>query len=300
VLAAQVLRRIDVAPIVAAVVMSFYLINEQFNSVLYLGQLNVYVAAGLVWSVALAAVAPMASSILFVLIVLLKPSGWLLGIPFLWLWYKKWKAMIPAAVIGLALFILPGLHTWQAYLQSSQTGTIHQWLAEHVLEPNAPNSALKPIAALIGGSPTQIMLVYYGGMVLYLSLWVGVLIAFMRKKTNLVAIGAATMLVSFLLGPISWNEHLVFLVPFLLLSILAAYTDNLRCKLTAMRSLWWALGGIGFVYVFCFSCPAFPAGALGRLNVLIAKPWHCIAAAALLTQGISAVRLLMTKHGLSE
>jgi hypothetical protein len=170
---------------------------------------------------------------------------------------------------------------------------VHYWVNIHSFEPGTPNYALRMMASVIEGTPARVKLFELGFTGLYALSFLAVLASFVRSQTSVYAVAACAMMVSFVLGPISWIEHTVFMIPFLVLLGFTTQETYRQAGFSAETSFWQSWGVLFVAGLFSFSILNFPAGAVARFNVLAAYDWHTMAATGLIGQAVACVRLFL-------
>jgi|GEM_PF-5749685 len=294
--AALLVGKASAAPRAAVGYMAFLLVVHMYNTILYLGQLNLMVAAGMLGSLALASAFPVLSAILLVVTIVLKPTGWLMALPVLWLWRSRPAAWTVLVLLGGILFLLPGIAGWQAYFTSLKTGILHFWVMEHAQSRAAPNQAIGVIAQLIEGPAVRVLLFKTVSTTVYTLAFLLPFVGFFLRQISIYTASAAAMLLSFVVGPVSWEEHTIFMLPFAMLASLATESMYSQAGVSAERGRWQAWGTPLVAAMFGFSIINWPPGAAARLNVLVSKPWHVLAATVLISQGCATAYLLWQRR----
>lgn len=280
--AARVLKYAPAAPFAAAGLLGFFVLSPAYATNLSFGQLNLAVAFGLTATLWLATLRPGLAAAILVCTLLLKPSGALVALPLAVLWLPRFLTLLPAVLLAVVLGLAPWPE-WSRYLSSARTGSVATWVSGQVNQPGSSNSSVEAIARAAGGTPAQVAGLRYGLTLLYLAAFGLLLYGFVRGRLALEGVFAGAVLAAFLIGPVSWTLHVVYLVPFLVLSLMLVWKAHRAQGLPADQAFTKTLGFLAVLLLVCLAPLTVEGGALARLNVLVGLYWHPITACVLFT-----------------
>lgn len=187
---------------------------------------------------------------------------------------------------GVLLLLLPAVLTLSAgipklleYFQSVQHGSVKHFVDFFTYQPYSHNQSAESIAYRFAGSSSTPLFeaMKLSMIVLYLLAAGYILYLFYQRRASFLEAFCACLISNFLIGPISWDTHMPYLLPFGLLGLLSLFarTRSLRWPMIESISLMLLLCAPILIHATGLK---FEAEYVRRLFLFTSMYWHSTAA----------------------
>lgn len=214
----------------------------------------------------------------------LKPVSLLALAPmFLLLRHEPLKAGI-LLLLPVLLTLSAGLNKVLEYYNSVQHGSVGRFVDFFTYQPYSHNQSAESIAYRFAGSSSSPLFEFMkiGMIVLYLLAAAYILYLYYQKRADFMEAFCASLISNFLIGPISWDTHMPYLLPFGLLGLLSLFARTRKLR-------WPMIESISLMLLICAPILIhatglkFEAEYVRRLFLFTSMYWHSTAAFILLS-----------------
>lgn len=271
--------------VVEGVFIACLLISGVFRVHLRAGQINCIMGAllvGIPYCILIARHTG-AAILLAAVAIALKPVSLLALAPmFLLLRHQPLKAVTLLA-LPVLLTLSAGVGKLLEYYHSVQYGSVGRFVDFFTYQPYSHNQSAESIAYRFAGSSSSPLFEFMkiGMIALYLVAAAYILYLYYQRKADFLEAFCACLISNFLIGPISWDTHMPYLLPFGLLGLLSLFARTRKLR-------WPMIESISLMLLICAPILIhatglkFEAEYVRRLFLFTSMYWHSTAAFILL------------------